>query len=94
MRKYTIKFGSKESIDWGKPLTCPLCKNDYIHLNKPKACSGDDYECWKSGRGSLISQVMWCEAGHSWSLNFGFHKGKVYTYLSDIKVEGLREDAI
>jgi DNA-directed RNA polymerase subunit RPC12/RpoP len=35
---------------------------------------GDNYEAWE-GRGDLVSATFWCEFGHSFSLNFGSHKG-------------------
>ena len=70
--------------DSGEQLACPVCRFEYVHISKVEhectaaTCKFDDYtHGWV--RGDTIRIAMWCENGHSFALEFGFHKG--YTFL-------------
>jgi hypothetical protein len=72
-------------------ILCPICKWDYVHLNGivEKISGNDNYEARPAiVRGGVLLIKAWCEAGHSFNVAFGFHKGYTFTWcerLSDIQ---------
>lgn len=63
----------------GNEVTCPMCGHEYNRpVNVSRIAGNDNYEArsegW-NGRGDLVVVTMECEAGHTWDLCMGFHKG-------------------
>ena len=70
--------------EWARQLACPVCRFEYVHM------AGLDHDCVRDGcalddyshgwvRGPVLRIEMYCESGHHFFLEFGFHKG--YSYL-------------
>ncbi|MFD2334745.1 hypothetical protein ACFSR7_36340 [Cohnella sp. GCM10020058] len=68
---------------------CPICQNENVHLQAVEVNAGGvvsriDHQIpnvrsgppW--GRGTLIRITQWGECGHSWVLQFYFHKGQTW----------------
>lgn len=69
---------------WGVQLACPACRDDNVHFGVPVIKNSDDYGAWH-GRGSALRIPMWCEAGHSWQVRYGFHKGQTFLAIEDMQ---------
>lgn len=80
---------AKDASADGRPgeyhIVCPLCHGEHVHFLTPTLKDSDDYTAWE-GRGSAAFIPMFCEAGHNWTLRFGFHKG--HTFMT---IEGMSE---
>jgi hypothetical protein len=84
-RPYTQRFiPREEATSWDpdgvEAVHCPVCGDSYTHPGEPERIKGrDNYEAWE-GRGDLVTVTFWCESGHTFSLNFGFHKGSTICF--------------
>lgn len=59
----------------------PFNKADYVHFSGFEHIDGqDDYKAWY-GRGDAYKLRFYDEAGGSFSLCFGFHKGNMYAWV-------------
>lgn len=68
-------------------VLCPECGFDYVHIGTAEEVNGNDnYEAGWGGRGDAVRVGMWCEAGHSWVLRFGFHKGQTFAAIEKLEV--------
>lgn len=69
----------KDDAGWGDQkhnLLCPICRNNYQHMERPESQnSRDSYGANWEGRGDLIIVPMSGECGSKWELCLGFHKG-------------------
>lgn len=67
-------------------IRCPNCESMgdtglYTHVSSAKIVNGNDnYEAGWEGRGDLTVIRFYCEAGHTWELCIGFHKGNSYLF--------------
>lgn len=71
-------------------MTCPVCKSEYVHFNRPKFLESDDYSAWQ-GRGDALRVPFWCEEGHSWYVRYGHHKGNSYKAINRVYDRDLSE---
>lgn len=76
---------------WGEvaaQIGCPVCRFEYVHLDGVEEIPDtDDYEGgWV--RGGVIRVKMYCESGHRFVLEFGFHKGNVFMRVAPKWSEG------
>jgi hypothetical protein len=90
---YTQQFITKQALergwDWAgsEGLRCPVCDFEYVHPRQTEILDGEDsYQAW-AGRGDLLSSLFWCDSGHIFSLNFGFHKGNMGCYWEHVADE-------
>lgn len=80
-----------KEFDWGleKPLACPQCGFEYVHIIKLKCLRGNDetlvtsericvHEAKGEGRGVKITLEYACENGHHGNIVFHFHEGMTY----------------
>ncbi len=68
-------------------ILCPTCDFDYVHhKSETIVIDGEDaYKASKRVRGDVISVPMFCENGHEFQMNIGFHKGRTSIWVSNIK---------
>lgn len=79
--QYTKVFDS----DYHFGLRCPFCGSDYVHFDRPVYLDGQDkYKAW-SGRGDAVRLPFWGECGSKWDMNFGFHKGQTFLWITAVK---------
>jgi len=77
--------------EWDAPtVACPVCGGDYTHPMSVRVNQNGDVvdvtrcklDAYKSpvgtGRGSEISLRFYCENGHTFRLDFQFHKGQTF----------------
>ncbi len=64
-------------------ILCPVCGDEYVHMNEPIWTPSDDYSAWE-GRGESLRIPMYCERGHEWTVLFGFHKGSTFTRVENL----------
>lgn len=82
-----ITYHTENFVDeWGDMLACPICKDHYVHFEKPKYIfSRDEWRGAWDGRGNAIKIKLNCENGHEWVLRLGHHKGQTYLNVEDVK---------
>lgn len=75
----------------GKPLLCPVCRSDNIHLARV-VINQNGYvttvkengeflrDDGKTGQdGSIVTVVFWCEQQHQFTHEYEFSKGQTFT---------------
>ena len=64
--------------NYGDQLSCPVCGDEYVHIDS--ATSSGNKDDYSSGwvRGDTVTINFYCESNHTFSLEFGFHKGNTY----------------
>lgn len=81
-----------KKLDWGleeKPLTCPQCGFEYVHIIQLKCLRGSDetkitnqgilvHEAKGEGRGVKTTLEYVCENGHHGNIILHFHEGMTY----------------
>jgi len=67
----------------GALVVCPVCSLETVHCGTPTSQVVDDYSAWE-GRGGVVKIPMYCEAGDTWDLRFGFHKGYTVMMVENI----------
>jgi hypothetical protein len=89
-KAYAQSFATRSDLDTGwdcegpEALRCPVSGDNYVHPLDSETISGhDDYKVW-DGRGNLLWVRFWCESGHVFTLNFGFHKGNTTCYWEHV----------
>jgi hypothetical protein len=79
-------------------LLCPVCKFDYVHIEKAEidqnslkthvakeACVNIERKASTGLRGSMIRIWFWCENRHRFEMFFRFHKGRTFTEVEQGK---------
>lgn len=83
-------FGAQVATDPDQFIVkCPVCGYDYTSFDDVRSHAGGDYEAKEvhgmGVRGPVLEVEFSCEAGHSWVLVFGWHKGQTYGKLVTLK---------
>jgi len=62
-------------------IICPVCGDNFVHIEACRYKNGEDEgKAWE-GRGDAIESDMWCEnEHHKWKMILGFHKGNTYIF--------------
>ena len=68
---------------WGIRMTCPICRDDYTHIEKVMHSESESGNVWK-GQGDVVRVYMFCEGGHQWIVRMGHHKGNTYFDIDNI----------
>ena len=74
-------------------LLCPVCGFEFVHPGTPRELAGNDSYSAVSDkwvRGDVAEIPMWCEAGHQWRLQIGFHKG--YTLIRSVRDPDMKQE--
>lgn len=80
-----ILGGLDQDFEGGHEIICPVCGNNYQHVESVNFTKGNDnYEAW-AGRGDMAVVAFFGECGSVWGIGFGFHKGNSYTQIQVIK---------
>jgi hypothetical protein len=79
-------LGIEQDSDRGL-VSCPICKENFIHFEKPRLEEGNDQYNALNGvvRGDGLVIPMWCENEHNFEVCFGFHKGCTYVFCRESK---------
>lgn len=56
-------------------------------INAENLPGNDNYDAVPDGwvRGDVVAIPMWCEMGHTWTMQIGFHKGE--TFIRNVRTE-------
>jgi hypothetical protein len=81
----------KEQQSWEEEdqIQCPICEDNYVHIDHPQyICGHDNGKAW-AGRGDAVKIPCYCESNHRFNLIIGFHKGNSYLTYEEIKEENV-----
>jgi hypothetical protein len=72
--------GAEQGDESEKKLLCPVCSDEYGHVQNYERVDGhDSYKAW-AGRGDAHRIFIAGECGHTWFLCVGEHKGNLVIY--------------